>query len=57
MFKVCRHSVNISQKSCIRLKQKTALAQCTVLATAASMVTVPPLYQVNGKTVHPENHR
>ena len=37
----------------MRLKNftKTALAQCTVLAMAASLVTVPPLYQVNGKTV------
>ena len=30
---------------------KTALAQCTVLAMAASLVTVPPLNQVNGKRV------
>ena len=36
---------------------KTALAQCTVLAMAASLETVPPLYQINGKTVPPENHR
>ena len=35
---------------------KTALAQCTVLAMAASPESVPPLYQVNGKTVPPENH-
>ena len=36
-----------------RLKNftKIALAQCTVLAMAASLVTVPPLYQVIGKTV------
>ena len=40
----------------LRLRQKTALAQCTVLAMAASLETVPPLYQVNGKTVPPENH-
>ena len=32
---------------------KTALAQCTVLAMAASLETVPPLYQINGKTVPP----
>ena len=32
---------------------KTALAQSTTLATAASLVTVPHLYQVNGKTVPP----
>ena len=40
----------------LRLRQKTALAQCTVLAMAASLETVPILYQVNGKTVPPKNH-
>ena len=40
----------------LRLRQKTALAQCTVLGMAASLETVPPLYQFNGKTVPPENH-
>ena len=37
----------------MRLKNftKTPLAQCIVLAMAAPLVTVPPLYQVNGKTV------
>ena len=38
----------------LRLGQKNALAQCTVLAMAALLETVPPLYQVNGKTVPPE---
>ena len=32
---------------------KTALAQSTILAMDASLVTVPPLYQLNGKTVPP----
>ena len=36
-----------------KLSTKTALAQCTVLVMAASLVTVPPLYQVNGKTLPP----
>ena len=35
------------------LNTKTALAQSTTLAMDASLVTVPPLYQVNGKTVPP----
>ena len=33
----------------VRLRQKTALAQCTVLGMAASLETVPPLYQVNAR--------
>ena len=33
--------------------QKTALARSTTLAMDASMVTVPHLYQVNGKAVSP----
>ena len=41
----------LDEKERENLKTKTALAQCTVL------VTVPPLYQVNGKTVPPENHK
>ena len=35
------------------LNTKTALAQSTTLAMDASLVTVPHLYQVNGKTVPP----
>ena len=35
------------------LNTKTALAQSTILAMDASLVTVPHLYQVNGKTGPP----
>ena len=35
------------------LKTKTALAQTTTLAMVSSLVKVPHLYQVNGKTVPP----
>ena len=35
------------------LNTKTALAQSTILAMDASLLTVPHLYQVNGKTVPP----
>ena len=35
------------------LNTKTALAQSTTLAMDASLVTIPPLYQINGKTVPP----
>ena len=34
---------------------KTALAQCTILATAASLVTVARLYQVKARQFLPEN--
>ena len=64
MFKVCRHLSQfvtfLEDYNRYRVEiffTKTALAQGTILATAASLVTVPPLYQVNGKTVLPENHR
>ena len=33
------------------LNTKTAVVQSTILAMDASLVTVPPLYQVNRKTV------
>ena len=36
-----------------KMNTKTAFAQCTNLAMAALLVTVPPLYQVIGKTVPP----
>ena len=39
------------------LNTKTALAQITTLAMDASLVTVPTLSQVKGKTVPPDNHR
>ena len=35
------------------LNKKTALSQSTILAMDSSMVTVPHLHQVNGKTVLP----
>ena len=35
------------------LNTKTALAQSTILAIGASLVTVPHLYQGNGKTIPP----
>ena len=35
------------------LNTKTALAQTTTLAMGASLVTVPHLFQVNGKTIPP----
>ena len=38
-------------------KTKTAVDHDTLVAAAAFLVTVPFLYQVDGKTVPPENHR
>ena len=65
MFKVSRHfsdignffADDIRQKVNLKFyKNRTCLEYHPDLADA-SLVTVPLLYQVNGKTVPPENHR
>ena len=39
------------------LKRKTAFAESTTLAMDASLLTVPSLYQVNGKAIPPGESR
>ena len=63
MLKVCWHFLKLSifvedyNGYRLKLSTKAALAQSTILAMDASLVTVPFLYQVNGKTVTPgESH-
>ena len=56
MFKLCRHFsefvifVRNFNRYRVEKSQKTELAQSTTLAVDASLVTIPHLYQVNGKT-------
>ena len=59
MFRVRRHFLNLSFLSRIiidtvlKICINTALAQSTTLAMDPSLVTVPHLYQNNGKTDTP----